>query len=96
MEMNPEKPMEASRNKGSKKTSLKKEKSSVILSFIDIKPSHKNRRKLVLFKGSVVIAKMSSKQWEVHGKRIIAVFYVPFLLLSFMSLKKGTVSKNET
>lgn len=70
------------------KKSLKKKKSLVILSFIDIKPSHKNRRKLVLLTGSVAIAQVSSKQWEVHGKGIIAVFYVPFLPLSFMSLEK--------
>lgn len=71
-----------------------REKSTVILRFIDFKPSNKNRRKSVLFTGSVVIAQKSLKQWEVNGKGIIAVFYVPFLPLSFMSAEKAcTVSK---
>lgn len=72
----------------------KKKKFSVILSFIDFKPSNKNRRKPDLFTGSIAIAQKSLKQWEVNGKGIIAVFYVPFLPLSFMSPEKDfTVSK---
>lgn len=66
----------------------------MILGFIDIKPSHKISRKSVMFTGSVAVAQKSLKQWGVHGKGIIAVFYVPFLLLSFMSLEKAfTLSK---
>lgn len=48
----------------------------------------------MLFTGSIAVAQKSLKQWGVHGKGIIAVFYVPFLSLSFMSLEKAfTLSK---
>lgn len=65
------------------------EKCSVILHFIDFKPSNKNRRQSFLFTGSVAIAQKSLKQWEVNGKGIIPVFYVSFLPLSFMSPEKA-------
>lgn len=81
-------------NKGRKKARSSREqkkKIPVILSFIDFKPSNKNRRKPDLFTGSIVITRKSLKQWEVNGKGIIAVFYVPFLPLSFMSPEKDFI-----
>ncbi len=45
------------------------------------------KQKSVPFTWSVAITQKSLKQWEVNGKGIIAVFYVPFLLCQLKRLE---------